>query len=450
MNGKFGFWTGWFVVVASMVGSGILTNSGPIVKITQSYPALFLLWFLGGVLALCGALTLAELGSTIQRPGGDYAYVVEAFGRPLGFVFGWAMVVLGFAAPIALVSYTAAAFIGGGLDSLGFNVMGGEYARAFPPLLGSGLIVLFTLLHSLGHKESAWVQSFTTIFKLGTLLGFAGLALVAGTGTQSVAGGAGVSVTSVSLTALASGLVLVMYAYTGWNGAIYLASEMRDVKRDMPKALVWGAGSVTALYLIMNVVYVMAFTAPEMAALSDADMGRLAELAITRLLGPAVGRVFGAAVVLGVLASLSAYILTGPRIVHALALDGLCPRLLGRLNPSNGVPVVATLAQGAIALVLLWSGTFGEILDFTSYGLACLGALIILPIFVFRRRPGYVPVFRVPLYPFTPILFTVVSAAQLIGAAIETPRTAFLSLGSILLGFPLYYAWRKIAVRSTR
>lgn len=439
---NFGFWTGWFVVVASMIGSGILTNSGPILRSTGSYSALLLLWTFGGFLALTGALTMGELASGITRAGGDYAYVRAAFGPAWGFVYGWAMVLLGFAAPIAVVAYTNASFV--------YPLFKNAFPTStvpislFAPAGATILIAVLTIAHSFGQRSSALVQGLTTLLKFAVLFGFTFLGLHA-TGGSWAHWHESVPLTQVSFGKLSTGLILVMYAYSGWNAASYLSGETRDAERLVPRCLTFGALAVLGTYLLVNVFYIYAFSIEEVRALGESDISRFAQIAISKLLGDNVGRVFSFLFCVEVFSSLSAYILTGPRVVYAMAEDGLCPKVAGRLHPQTGSPVLATILQSLAALIFLWSGTFEQILEFTSYGLASISMLLIAPIFVLRKRPDFQPRFRVPFYPWTPLFFLVTSVLLILGGAIDRPWNASISIFSLLASFPLYFAWKKFS-----
>ena len=416
-----------------MVGSGIITNSGPILQNTQSYPALFFLWTLGGICAAIGAMALAEMATGIPRSGGDYVFVREAFGPAVGFVYGWAMLALGFAAPIALVAYTSVQYLA---VPLGF-------ADA-PRLIQWGatlLITGFTLSHSLSYRKSAAVQGLTTSFKLGVLLLFAVSGFL-GEGSFSHLGSS-VPLPNVSFPKLSSGFILVLYAYTGWNAAAYLAGEMKNPSKHLPWCLVGGTLSVTLLYLLINLFYCWAFSTTQVASLTEGELSRLGELAVAKLLGKPAANWFSLLVSGSVVASLSAYVLTGPRIAFAMAKDGLFPSIAAKRHPKSQIPIIATCFQGLLAVAFLWSGTFEEVLTFASYGLTFLGMLVTAPLFVLRKRVTFQPTYRMPGYPYLPIFFLVASSSTLIGGAIEDPTTAIASLGSILLGLPLYYAFQK-------
>lgn len=418
-----------------MVGSGVLTNSGPIIQSTGSYPALITLWIFGGILALAGALTMSELASGVVRAGGDYVYIYKAFGPAWGFVYGWAMGLIGFAAPIALVAYTTAEFLSATFSGVNF----GMSREIFAVVAGSILILGFTLFHCVGHRESSFLQGAMTVFKVAVLVIFATLGLLSKPGDIQSHWQESNPLSGTAPSGLALGLVLVMYAYSGWNAVVYLAGETRNPERTIPRCLFWGCASVIGLYLLMNLLYVHAFSVSEVRAFTESQTPLLAEIAVRKLLGEWTARVFSLLISFGALASLSAYVLAGPRVLQGMAQDGIFPRIAGRVHAKREIPVVATLIQGLFALIFLWSGTFHEVLAFTGYGVASLSVLMITPLFVLRKRPDFRPLFRVPFYPWTPVFFLTASLALLIGAALEEPLPTLASLGTLLLGFPVYF-----------
>lgn len=438
----FGFWTGWFVVIASMVGSGILTNSGPILRETGSYSTLALVWVLGGILALAGALTLGELASGIPGAGGDYHFVKEAFGSVWGFVYGWAMGVFGFSAPIALVSYTTAVY----LSPIVLPLFSGAVPEnVFIMTVSSSLIIGFSLTHCLGHLSSSSVQVLTTLFNFTLLLALPVGALFSTHGTAAHFT-MGKTMASVPTQSWGGYLILVLYAYTGWNAATFLSGEMRNPRRNLPLSLTLGCLAVTVLYLAVNFAYVCALSPEIMAKLSETEWQRLAQVSVTYLFNDRTAQIFSFLVSMGVLAALSAYILTGPRIFYAMAKDGLFLEVAGRLHPKTHVPVAAILMQGACALAFLWTGTFEQILNIAGYGLAVIGVLVVSTIFVIRRRTDFSPAFRTPLYPVPPLIFLAVSFWSLGVSFYDQPKTSAISLACIMSGLPIYFLFRKQGV----
>ncbi len=426
---RFGFWTGLFVVAASMIGAGVLTTSGYTLQATGNPAAVLALWAVGGLMALCGALTIAELATALPHAGGDYIFVREGFGRGAGFVAGWATFVVGFCGPTAVIAITAATHLTGPFNLPGWVVPAGATL----------LIAAVTLAHCLGQTESGRFQVAVTVVTVGVLLAVGAGGILFGDGNWGHLSASHWPPSS-QWPALANGLILVSYSYAGWNGAGYIAGEIRDPARLLPRALVFGTLGVTALYLLVNAAYVYALDPADMAArlAKDPEVEKVAETAVARLFGRGTANVFAAVIGLSLVAAVSAYVLTGPRVTFAMARDGMFPAFAGRLHPTRSVPVWATLAQGTLAAAFVWVGSFEKLLDYTSVGLAAVSALVVASVFPLRRRK-VLTAFRMPLYPLPPLLYLTLIiwtvASQVIDADKRT--AALLSLGTILAGVPL-------------
>ncbi len=448
---RFGFWTGLFVVVASMVGGGILTTSGFILRDTQSHTVLLALWALGGVLALCGALTLAELASAMPRVGGEYVYVRRAFGPTSGFVYGAATIVLAFAAPIAVIAHATVAYLAAAASGLGpDNALSGLFAQEwFAPTFGSVLIIALSILHILGQRESAWLQGATTLFKLLTLIAIAVLGLCCGEGEVAhLAGGRPLSEQNPGVLAVA--LIQVAYAYSGWNGAAYLAGEIRDPARHLPRCLIGGCALVTLLYLALNLTYAYALDPREVANLSPSEIERIAETATTRLFGARIGSVLALVIGAGLLASLSAFILTGPRVAFAMANDGLLPAGFGRVHRQRATPAVATWLQAALALIVLWSGGFDAMVIYSGAGMAMLSSMVLLAVFPLRRRGELPGPFATPFFPLPPVIYVLTLVWMIVYAIGTDPWPPILSIASIGLMWPLHWLVSRRGRRAAR
>lgn len=432
---RFGYWTAHFVVVSSMVGAGILTTSGYTLQATGNPAALLALWAVGGVMALAGALTVAELAAALPHAGGDYVFVREGFGRGPGFVAGWATFALGFAGPTAVIAHIALTYLtapfSGGLPDWQSELI----VRSGATLL----VAVVTLTHCLGQRESGRFQAAVTV---------ANVLLLAGLGLAGVLFGRGdwnhlrasAWPPAGQWPSLATGLIYVSYAYAGWNGAGYIAGEVRDPARLLPRALVGGTLTVTLLYLLVNAAYVYALDPAAMTARppDDPQVEKVAELAVVELFGRSAADVFAVLVGMSMVAAVSAYILTGPRVTFAMARDGLFPPFAGRLHPTRQVPVWATVAQGVAAAALLWSGSFLQLLDYVSVGLAAISALVVASVFPLRRRRADRP-FCMPLYPLPPLLYLALIGWTVASQALDESKRwpALLSLGTILAGVPL-------------
>ncbi len=435
---RFGYWAGHFAVVGSMVGAGILTTSGTILRDTGNPAALLALWALGGVLALCGAVTVAELATTLPRHGGDYLFVREAFGREAGFVSGWATFTLGFAAPIAVVAHLALTYLTAPYSAALAESLPPWIAAHLVPLGASVLILAVGITHSLGHRHSSWLQGSATVVTVVLLVAMAVGGILFGRGNWAHLTSAGWPVPR-QWPVLAVGLIYVSYSYAGWNAAGYLAGEIRDPSRTLPRCLIGGAATVAALYLLVNLAFVYALDPTAVKLMSSEEVRPVAGLATRTLFGPAAARVVGAALGLCLVAAVSAFVLTGPRVAFAMARDGVFPAFAARLHPVRGTPSAATLTLTFASSVLVWAGSFLELLDYASVGLGALSGLTVASVFPLRRRAGLIHPYRLPFYPVPPLAFLALTAWT-IGSALAEERSrvpGLLSLATLLAGIPL-------------
>src|SRR6516165_9971259 len=369
---RFGLATATFVVVSSMIGTGVLTTSGFTVYFVGSNQLMLALWVFGGVLALCGALTMCELSAALPRSGGDYVFLSEAYGPLAAFLSGWVSFLIGFGGPIAASASAAAKYLLAPLR------LGEASAAVAQPAVASAAIVALGVIHCLGRGSTIRAQTGMTALKIGILAALAVAGLAAGWGRwENVADRP--PLTSGLLVTMASSLVYISYAYTGWNAASYLAGEMDRPQERMPRAILLGTGLVLALYLTLNTAYALALSAADVRSI----VGRpenvnaitpIAQITADRLYGPRVADPMSVAIGLTLLASVSAYILTGPRVAYAMARAGQFPEVAGRLS-ARGAPAIATALQVAWSLVLLWTASFERILIYSGVGLAIFSML---------------------------------------------------------------------------
>ena len=429
----FGLSTSTYVVIASMVGTGILVSPGFMMASLQNYPLIFGLWVLGGLLALCGALCVAELAAALPRAGGEYVYLREAYGPMPAFLSGWTSFFLGFSAPLAVASYIAAEYL---LTPFG---LGTGYRTRF---LATAIIVAVTLPNLIGHRHSAWTQNLTTLIKLGLFVGLVVLAMLFRGGRLShIAEGQPVS--EVGLGTAVTQLFFVMFAYSGWNAASYLAGEVRNPGKVLPRSLLLGAGSVVLLYLAVNLVFAYAVPLEDVGfAEGKVHPTQVPQLAVENLFGARASNVFSVLLGLTFLATVSAFIITGPRVYYAMARDGLFPSIAGRTSPRGGVPTHAMVLQSICAVVILFAMDFQDLYQYAAVGLSLFALLFIGAVYVLRRRrPEMERPFRVPGYPVVPAVFLAVMLFMAVFAFQQWRTPSLLSVGSILLGIPVYYIW---------
>jgi APA family basic amino acid/polyamine antiporter len=430
----FGLSTSTYVVIASMVGTGILISPGYMMASLQNYPVIFGLWALGGLLAICGALCVAELAAALPQAGGEYVYLREAYGPMPAFLSGWTSFFLGFSAPLAVAGHVAVKYL---LSPFGLVEVESETGLIIK-VSAAAIIVAVTLPNLFGHRQSAWTQNLTTLLKFGLFVFLAVLAFLFGKGRVANLS-EGQSIGQVNLSTAASQLFYVMFAYSGWNAASYLAGEVRNPGKVLPRSLLLGAGLVVFLYLALNLVFAYAVPLSDVG-FDNAEL--VPRLAVERLFGQRISNVFPILLGLTFLATVSAFIITGPRVYYAMAMDGLFPSIAGHVSPKGRVPVYAMVLQSLCAIIILFVTEFNELYQYASVGLALFALLFIGAVYVLRfRRPDMERPFRVPGYPVVPAIFMASIIFVAVFAFIEWPRPSMYSLGSILFGIPVYYVW---------
>ncbi len=442
-----GLATATFVVISSMIGIGVLTTSGFTVCFVGSNQLMLFLWVLGGSVAICGALSVAELSAALPRSGGDYVFLFEAYGPLVAFLSGWVSFLIGFGGPIAVAASASARYV------LAPWRLDPSTAALLQPGLATLAILVFAGVHISGGVRTIRVQGGMTVVKLAIL----GLIAVAG-----LAGGwrhwgnlaDRPPLTPDLLVTMTGSLVYISYAYTGWNAASYLAGEVDRPSKTLPRAILLGTGLVVVLYLALNTAYALALPASEVRKIADFPGGDpkkldavtpIAQIAAERLYGSGVSNPLSVAIGLTLLASLSAYVLTGPRVAYAMARAGQFPAIAGRISPRWGTPAIATVLQVAWALILLWTQSFDSLLRYSSVGLAIFSMLTVSAVYTLRwKRPDLPRPFMTPGYPVVPAIFLLVNGLLVAAVFRESPWISLGSVLSILAGVPVYLVWTYI------
>lgn len=433
------------LVVANMIGVGIFTTSGLILGQVHDPRLLLALWLLGGVIALCGALSYGELAAAMPRAGGEYVFL-SRLGHPLlGFLSGWVSLFAGFSAPIAAAAiactaYLARAFPGLLAGGAAADAAEGATTGVVPRLLAVLLIGVFTAIHRRGLELGSRVQNALTLLKLALILGLvaAGFALGSGDLGHLTPGGTTPAPAPSGWSGWqAAGLSLmwILFAYSGWNAAAYLGSEARDPGRTLPRSLLLGTALVTALYLALNLLFVYAADPRELAG--EVAVG---SLAVGNLFGPGWERALSLMISLALLSSLSAAVILGPRVYHAMAADGLFLGFAREVHPRFGVPSRSVLLQGGLAAMMAAAGTFDQILTFMGFALGIFPLLAVLAVYRLRRRVGRPPGAAALL---APPVFVLTSAAILVLAFRERPVESLVALVTVALGVPAYALLRR-------
>jgi basic amino acid/polyamine antiporter, APA family len=390
------------IVIANMIGVGVFTSTGFQANSLHDPKTILLAWVVGGVLALCGAAAYAELGSMLPRAGGEYVYLREAYHPAVGFMSGWVSLTAGFSAPIAAAALAFATYL----------------AVLFPPLhdpwvgrsIAIAMVVLITGLHAFDTKIGGSVQAAFTIGKVLLIVLFILGGLLVGEGSWSNLSTQAGGFDNVTTTAFATSLMYVSFAYSGWNAAAYIANEVEQPAKNLPRALILGTGIVMVLYLLLNLVFLYAVPSTVLAGPADdfKPVIEVGDVAAQSLFGPSAGQLVSAVIALALVSSVSAMIMAGPRVYAAMAADRALPRLLGHHN-KRGVPVPAVITQGTLAIAFVLVGDLGKLIRFVGFTLAIFAALTVGAVFVMRNR-GHRAAYRTFGYPVTPVLFIALSA----------------------------------------
>jgi APA family basic amino acid/polyamine antiporter len=423
-SAKFGRNTTISIVVANMIGTGVFTSLGFQLVDIQSAPVIVFLWVLGGIIALCGALCYAEMGSALPRSGGEYNFIGQIYHPGAGFVSGWISATIGFAAPTALVAITAATY---------FNA-------AWPgfPVVPSAviLVIAVSLIHLSNRRNSGGFQLVFTAIKVVLIIGFAVAGLVAVEDPQNVRWTPlTTDVQLIGSGAFAVALIYVNYAYTGWNAATYLSSEVRDAARELPRILVIGTLIVTVLYVALHFMFLT--VAPMDAMSGKLEIGHVvADYAF----GTAGSQFVATMLAVLLVSTVSAMVIAGPRALQVIGQDFHALRALSKENRA-GIPTVAIVFQMAITILLVISSSFDAILVFTGFTLGLNTLVTVLGVVVLRRsQPHIARPFRVPLYPLPVIIFCGITLWTLIFILAERPVEGIFGIGLMGLGWLFYLA----------
>ena len=424
---RFRFPTLTAVVIANMVGTGVFTSLGFQLLDIRSGFVLLMLWAVGGVAALCGAMTYAELGAAMPRSGGEYNFLSRIYHPSAGFVSGWVSATVGFAGPVALAAMTFAAYA--------TSILPGGGSEWLNKGLASSLLIMLTLLHARTHRTSAGTQMLFTLFKVAIIVLFvlATLWLVDTPQAITFAPSAGDGSLLIS-EEFAVSLIYVSFAYTGWNAATYLSSELEAPQRVLPWILLTGTALVTLLYLGLNFSFL--YAAPMEAMVGQVEVGAIAAQAA---FGESGGRLTGLVLALLLISTVSAMTIAGPRVIQVIGVDFPALAGLGRKN-RDGIPAIAIYLQSGIALLFILTSTFESVLVFAGFTLALNSFATVLGIFVLRRQqPDLERPYRTFAYPLPPLIYLALTGWTLWFVMSNRPVEVLFALGIIGSGLLMYW-----------
>lgn len=450
LNRRLGPLDGAAIVVSNVIGSGIFFVPMIVAGMVPSGTMMLGVWLFGGILAFAGAMAYAELATLRPHAGGEYVYLRDAYGPGAAFLTGWTSFVAGFSGAIAATSVGLAAFVGRFWPAAADQTPLLTIPIPWVPLVVSQqalvailVIVVLSFVHF--HAGGRFVHNLLASAKVSLLLVFIAIGLGWGSGSF-----ANISVTH-QVPSPATGWILalvpVMFAYSGWNAAAYVAEEIRDPGRNVPLALALGTLGVVGIYLALNILYLYAMPVSEIGALLG-QTGTLTDVVAERLFGNVAGNILAIFTIVSMAASISAMVLAGPRVYFAMARDHVFLESAAKVHRKQRTPMLAIAAQAVWASILVLCGTLSELVSYTGFAVVLFAGVAVLALFVLRtREPGAERPFKALGYPLAPGFFVLASAGMVIAEIIRVPNTAFAGLAVIAAGIPVYFLFARKKAR---
>jgi APA family basic amino acid/polyamine antiporter len=436
------------IVVSNVIGGGILFTPPQVAAVIPFAPAFLGVWLAGGLLAFAGAMAYAELATVRPRAGGEYVYLRDAFGPLAAFLTGWTSFVAGFSGAIATSAMVLAFYLGRFIPGAGdttpyftLTIVPGLLTLSASPQTTTAVaaIAAMSWIHLRGVGPGRIVGDLLAALKVGAFVLFIALGFTLGGGT--------VGHLAAGTRAAASGwlmaLIPVMFTYSGWNAAAYVAEEIRDPARNVPRAFALGTAVVVALYLLLNALYLFVMPIEELARVQGSVLDRVAD----RLLGQTAGNVMGWVSIVSLLASISAMTFAGPRVYFAMARDRVFFPAAATVHARYRTPAVAIVAQGIWSALLVLSATADALVSYTGFAIVLFSGVAVAALFVLRaREPNAARPFRTIGYPLVPAVFVIASAAIVMNGFVRDPGPTGAGAAIILGGIPLYVWFRRSQV----
>lgn len=419
---KVTFVTATAIAVADMVGTGVFTSLGFQVPGIPSGFSLLMLWVIGGVVAMCGALSYAELSAAFPRSGGEYNFLSRVYSPSVGFLAGWVSATVGFAAPVAIAAMAFGDYFQGLVPG------------ASPVLVGLILVWVVSLVLSTGMQQSSAFQNVMTALKIILILVLVVAGFWMGGNTSMSFAPTAKDLTYMTSAPFAISLVYVMYAYSGWNAATYISGEIKDPQRNVPRSLILGTLIVMGLYVALNAAFLYSTPVDKLAG--QVKVGLIAG---TEIFGPSGGKLVGALICLGLISSVSAMMWIGPRVTMVMGEDISALRFFAQKSKS-GVPTRALLLQTIVATFMLVTQTFETVVQFIQFSLTLCSFLAVLGVVVLRFTQPQLPrPYRTWGYPITPVIFMVIMLWMLSFQVMDKPFESLSGLAMMVAGLLVYW-----------
>jgi len=423
ISAKLGWKTGTAIVIANMIGAGVFTSLGYQLQDLQNNWTIILVWALGGLIALSGAFSYAEVGTSIKESGGEYIFLSKIFNPLIGYLSGWISLTVGFAAPIALSAIAFSKY--SGIEFLDEKVL-------------SILVILFiSIIHSINSRTSVYFQNLSTFLKVGliVILILCGLFI-----DSSIVQQQNFSFNQVRIEVLsipfAVALIYVSYSYTGWNAASYIIQEFQNIKRDIPRALIIGTAAVTILYVLLQYIFLKHASHEELQG--NVEVGAIA---MRNMFGIKFGAWVNRSIALFLVSSISAMVWVGPRVGQKM---GEKYKLWEFLDSGNKIPVNAILFQSALSIFMIISGTFEQILIYCGVLLTISSTLVVVGSLIIRYKNSYPNAYKSPFFPLFHLIFISISIWMVSFAWFDKPFECSIGLVNLIIGLGSFYVFKKV------
>lgn len=440
-----------FLVIGAVIGSGIFMTTGFIAEYLPSPGLILIVWLVGGFIALSGALSFAELGAMFPKAGGQYIYIREAYGPWAGFFYGWGFFWFIMCGGIAALAVAFAEYLGYFVPFLStqsylfqLNVMGLSYSLSTGQLVAVASILILSGVNYFGVKSGIVVQNIFTFLRLASVVAIIVLGLTLGKKSgimnynQLFSGGSGFSLLD-TLKFFGLALIAVLWTYDGWYSANCTAEEIKKPERNIPLGLLLGTLSITLVYCLVNLVYILALPVEKMKGVA-----RIGELALTQLFGPSITFIISAAIMISIFGCLSATILYGPRVYYAMAEDGSFFQSMTYIHSRYRVPSKAITGQAIWSAILCLSGTYQDLYEFVVFALVIFFAATGLAVVVLRyKQPERKRPYRAWGYPIIPLFFVLINLAVFFNTVMAQPMKSMVGLIMLSIGIPAFLYWKR-------
>lgn len=430
---KYGLWTASAFVVANMIGTGVFTSLGFQLEATENFIAILILWAIGGVIALCGAMSYGELGALFPHSGGEYFYLGHIYSPVVGFLAGWVSLVVGFAAPVALASMALASYI----DQL---------VPGIPPeVISIGVLTVITVIHAFTLHVSGVAQNILTWLKVAVIIVFIILGLTVPTHLESIRPSVtGFEWKTIFSAPFAVSIIWVYYAYSGWNASAYIANDIEKPQKTLPGSLLLSTLGVTVIYMLLNLVFLL--TAPVAEMKGQVEIGLISA---GHILGERMGTAMGLVIAFMLVSSISSMVFIGPRVSQAMGEEHKMLRFL-RVKTRNGIPIVGLLFQYALSVIMILTGSFSLVTRYTGVLLSLSSMMAVLGVIVCRfTRKKMARPFKSPLYPVPQIIFILLMLVSVVYSVASDWKVLAVSAGTLCGGVLLFYVEKIIFARKS-